>query len=508
MVPAVSKFGPFAFDREQMKLTRDGQAISLGGRGSALLAALADAKGGVVSKDALLQAAWPGTVVEENNLTQQIGALRRALGAWSDEREWIVTVSRVGYRLTWPTAAVSGMEISPPAIAVLPFESFSTDPEQNFLADGIVEELITALSRFRTFAVVARNSTFAYKGRAADVRDVARHLGVRYVLEGSVRRSGDKVRIAAQLIEGSGGVHLWAENFDGSVADIFDFQDEITSSVIGLIEPQIRKAEIERARRKRPDSLDAWDLYVQAVPLVYAASVAGYSQAINLLDRALSLAPDYVPALAFASWAHEKRKTLGGKAPAGVDDAGVAIGLAQRALNADPDNAMAMALLGWERILFRADFAGLALCVRAVELNPNSRAVLDIAAVAHLFAGDLDEVIACGKRALQLSPGAPDAYACIEHISSAHYYAGRFEEAAEWAQRSIDLEKDWVFSHVFLAASHAHLGRIDEAREEMKVALALAPDLTIAMGQDVPKRFPQRTKLWIEGLRLAGMPEG
>ena len=212
------------------------------------------------------------------------------------------------------------MEHGAPAVAVLPFENLSPDPEQSFLADGVVEEIITALSRFRTFAVVARNSTFAYKGRAMDVRDVARDLGVRYVLEGSVRRSGDKVRVAAQLIEGASGAHLWAEKFEGAVADIFDFQDEITRSVIGLIEPQIRKAEIERARRKRPESLDAWDLYVQALPLVYSANVPGYTEAIELLDRAIALEPDYAPALAVASWAHERRKTYGGIAPAGVDD--------------------------------------------------------------------------------------------------------------------------------------------------------------------------------------------
>ena len=294
------------------------------------------------------------------------------------------------YRLQPPSAVQGGQSLpAQPAlpdrasIAVLPFANMSSDPEQEYFADGIVEDIITALSRFRTFAVVARNSTFAYKGRAVDVRTVARDLGVRYVLEGSVRRSGDKVRVTAQLIEGASGAHLWAEKFEGAVADIFDIQDEITRSVIGLIEPQIRKAEIERARRKRPESIDAWDLYVQALPLVYAANVPGYTDAIVLLDRALALAPDYAPALALASWAHEKRKTFGGIAPAGVDDVETSLALAQRALDADPDDAMAMALLGWERILFRGDYAGLALCSRAVELNPNNRAVLDLAAVAH-----------------------------------------------------------------------------------------------------------------------------
>jgi adenylate cyclase len=396
-----------------------------------------------------------------------------------------------------------------PSLAVLPFENLSSDPEQTFFADGIVEDIITALSRFRTFAVVARNSTFAYKGRAVDVRTVARDLGVRYVLEGSVRRSASKVRVTAQLIEGASGAHLWAEKFDGAVADIFDIQDEITRSVIGLIEPQIRKAEIERARRKPPESIDAWDLYVQALPLVYAANVPGYSDAIAVLDRALSLAPDYAPALALSSWAHEKRKTFGGIAPAGVDDVEMSLALAQRALDADPDDALAMALLGWERIFFRGDYTGLALCSRAVALNPNNRVVLALAAVANIFAGDLDVAIACGMRALQLSPGAPDNYDCLEHIAAAHFFAGRFDEAAHWAQRSIELEKAFANSHLFLAASYAHLGRNEEARAAMSVALQLQPDFTMAMFLGgPPRRFPERTKLWVEGMRIAGMPEG
>ena len=250
-----------------------------------------------------------------------------------------------------------------------------------------------------------------------------------------MRRSGDRVRVAAQLIEGASGAHLWAEKFEGAVADIFDFQDEITRSVIGLIEPQIRKAEIERARRKRPESLDAWDLYVQALPLVYGANVPGYTEAIELLDRALALDPNYAPALALASWAHEKRKTYGGIAHRRAwTTSRMSLALAQRALEADPDDAMAMALLGWERILFRWDYGGLALCSRAVELNPNNRAVLDLAAVAQLFAGDLDQVIACGMRALQLSPGAPDAYMCSVHPAMVVDRAQRLGSRTEHAR--------------------------------------------------------------------------
>jgi tetratricopeptide (TPR) repeat protein len=237
--------------------------------------------------------------------------------------------------------------------------------------------------------------------------------------------------------------------------------------------------------------------------------VPAYTEAIALLDRAIALDPNYAPALALAAFAHEKRDTFGGTAPAGVNDEETSLAYARRALEIDPDDALAMALLGWERIMFKGDYAGLALCVRAVELNPNNRAVLDLAAVAHLHAGDLDDVIACGTRALRLSPGATDAYMCMNHISSAHFSAGRFEEAALWARRSIELEKDFIYSHLFLAASYAHLGEIEKARSAMEAALAVWPGRTIAMEEaDEAMRFPERRKLWIDGLRLAGMPEG
>lgn len=504
-------FGPFVLDPDARTLSRAGDLVPIGHRGLLILEKLLETPGEVVGKNALIDAAWPGLAIEESNLTVQIAALRKLLGAAAGGAEWIETMPRVGYRFVGSARKMDGdppmpAAHGPPAVAVLPFENLSSDPEQSFLADGLVEEIITALSRFRTFAVIARNSTFAYKGRAVDVREVARALGVRYVLEGSVRRSGDRVRVAAQLIDGASGAHLWAEKFEGALSDIFEFQDKITKSVIGLIEPRIRKAEIERARRKRPDNLDAWDLYVQSMPLVYAANVAGYTTAIDLLDRALALEPRYGPAMALASWAHEKRTTFGGTAPPGIDDAELALAFAQRALDVDPDDALAMALFGWERVLFRGDYAGLELCTRALDLNPNNKVVLDLAAVANIFAGDLEIAIACGTRAIELSPVASDAYHSVSHIALAHLLAARFEEAAAWSQRSIEIERGFVISHLTLAAACAHLGRLEEARASMRHARELRPD-TISFWQDAAIRLPERLRVWVDGLRMAGMPE-
>jgi TolB-like protein len=254
MTHARCSFGPFVLDPVCGQLQRNGKSVALGRRGLALLEALFDAEGRIVSKSDLMERGWPGSIVEEGNLTVQIAALRKALGQTPEGQEWIVTVPRVGYRLVRPGAAMKETEAPFPVLAVLPFSNLGGDPEQDYFADGVVDDVITALSRFRSFSVIARNSTFAYKGRNVDVRQVAKELGVRYVLEGSIRRAGNQLRITAQLIDGGSGAHLWAQNFDGALDDVFNFQDRITENVATVVEPHIKAAEIERSRRERPGS--------------------------------------------------------------------------------------------------------------------------------------------------------------------------------------------------------------------------------------------------------------
>ena len=228
-----STFGPFALDRERQALLRDGEAVPIGHRGYLILEALLDANGGTVSKSALLERAWPGLVVEEANLTVQIGALRKAMGA--DGETLIVTVPRIGYRLVRPAPPPAAMPPAPAAatIAVMPFANMSGDAEQDYFADGMVDEIITALSRFKTFAVISRTSSFVFKGKVVDIRAAAKELGVRYVLEGSVRRSGPRLRVTAQLVDAETGAHLWAEKFEGATEDIFDFQDPLPKASSG-----------------------------------------------------------------------------------------------------------------------------------------------------------------------------------------------------------------------------------------------------------------------------------
>ena len=503
MQGSLIRFGAFAFDRERLTLSRDGHPVGLNSRGAALLAALLDANGAIVRKEALMDAAWPGTLVEEGNLSVQIAALRRALGERQDGEEWIATVPRVGYRLVESRDEFEGNPLTRrPSIAVLPFLNLNSDREQDYFADGVVEEIITALSRFHTFAVVSRTSSFVYKDRAIDARAAARELGVRYLLEGSVRRSGDKVRVTAQLIDGESGAHLWAEKFDVALADIFDVQDAITGAVIGFIEPRIRRAEIERSRRKRPENLDAWELYVQALPMVYSPDVAGYTEAIELLERAIALDPGYTPALALASWAYEKRLSLGGDESARDEQTELSLSLAERALAADPDDPVAIGLMGWLRVLFRRDRDGVEMCERAVALNPNNRLVLNYAAVAHLFAGDLEKLLEYSRRALELSPGAPDNYVSFHDLASGYLASGRFEEAVMWGERSVRSNPGYLFSHVCLAAAYAHVGRLAEAREEISAALALRPNHVFA-DSDLLEVHQDRHRFWLEGVRLA-----
>lgn len=503
-MPSIS-LGPFSFNRELLSLQREGRPVGVSRPGAALLAAMLDANGAVLGKNALMEAGWPGTIVEEANLTVQIAALRKALGRTEDGGEWIITVPRVGYRLVRSTAEPASGR---PVIAVMPFVNLSSDAEQGFFADGLTDDLTTALSRFKTFAVVGRNSTVAYSGPGADVRETAAALAVRYVLQGSVRRAGARARVSAQLIEGETGTHLWGDRFEGEGEDIFDFQDSITESVIGVVEPRILKAEIERARHKRPERFDVWDLYVQALPLVHSGAVANWSRALELLDHAVTLDPAYAPALTLAAWAHSKRNHLGGPSlPNYQTDVEAALELGARAVAADPDEALALALHGWLHIHHKRDFSKLDLVLRAVALNPNNISVLDLAAVAHLRVGEFDEAMFLSTRALELSPGALQRWVFMMHIAGVHNAVGRYGQAIDVAKRAVELEPNHPNAHLALAIAYAQLGQIEAARQEVATAVRMRPDVTIAALMVDRMRYPERVANWVEGLRKAGLPD-
>ena len=394
------------------------------------------------------------------------------------------------------------------SIAVLPFANLSNDPDQEYFADGMVEDIITALSRFRRLFVIARNSTFVYKNRPVDVRQVARDLGVRYVLEGSVRKAADRVRFTAQLIDAVSGGHLWAERFDGDLEDVFDFQDRITDRVVGAIEPQIRRAEIERLRRKRPENLEAYDLFLQALPHAYCMRPDENTRALALFEEVRRLDPRFAPAAAFAAWCYEQRVTRRWPA-ARDDDAERAISLARAALASDTDDENAIAIAGFVLLRLSEDYdTAIAALQRATELNPNNAFVRMNAGWGNIFAGGLDEAMTHFERAREVSPSDPAAFYVLTGLAMGHAQQGRFEEAVAMAGASAALYGDWDATYSVLALANAHLGRLDDARAAARRLLELLPNATVSAYKDfLHFRHPERLVLVQQGLRIAGLPE-
>ncbi len=403
-----------------------------------------------------------------------------------------------------------GVTVEPrrPSVAVLPFDNMGGDDEQEYFADGVVEDIITALSRFKDFAVIARNSSFVYKGRAVDVREVSRELGVRYLLEGSVRRSGNRLRITAQLIDAATGAHLWADKFDGTLEDVFDFQDRITATVASIVEPAIRWAEIERSRRERPDSVEAYDLYLRALPMHLSQTEAANAEAIALLLKAIELEPNNPTYLVYAGNAMLHRAAQGWPA-IGDDDHQRGIELVERALANARDDAVILSLCAMMLIHNVKDYdRGLELSRRAVALNPNNLTVMMFAGIAQLHLGSLDEAIAYSEHAIRLSPAVDGAHWPLTAIAHAHVVRGDYEQAIAWAKRSVSSNPSYVCTYWMLAAANAHLGRMDEARRHVATLKRLAPESTISRIWDgQPQKDASRLAAVLEGLRMAGLEE-
>jgi TolB-like protein/class 3 adenylate cyclase len=405
-------------------------------------------------------------------------------------------------------AAVASEQFGKPSIAVLPFTNLSGDPEQEYFVDGMVEDIITALSRFNQLFVIARNSTFTYKGRAVDVRQVAKDLGVRYVLEGGVRKSGKRVRITGQLIDAITGVHLWADRFDGDLEAVFELQDKITASVVGAIEPTVRKAEIERARRKPMDNLEAYDLYLRALPHVYAMRPDENRMGFEHLRMAIDLDPANAPALAHAAWCIEQRLTRGWSAITD-DDKGIAIGFARRALATGSDDAHAIVVAGFVLIMVARDYAaGLDAARRLLEKNPGSGFVNFIAGNAMGIAGEPEEARELLKRAMALGPLDPSFYMYLMIAGWAELFCGRPAQALPLIERSIGLNPDWDSTYWALIPTYVQLGRLSDAQAALVKYQTLAPGMTVSrLQQLLPLKRPEALQMTLEGLRAAGLPE-
>jgi len=393
-----------------------------------------------------------------------------------------------------------------PSIAVLPFVNISGDPEQEYFADGMVEEIITTLSRIRWLFVIARNSTFTYKGRAVDVKQVSRELGVRYVLEGSVRKGGNRVRITAQLIDATTGAHLWADRFDGSLEDVFELQDKVAISVAGVIEPTLRQAEIERARRKRPDSLDAYDLYLRALPDAVAAMPEDADKALALLDKAIELEPNFAAAHALIAWCHEQRYLRGGMQE---ETRLAAVRHARRAIATGGDDAVALATAGFVIAVCGRDYeTALTAFDRSFALSSSSALALGLSSIVRAWKGDDAIAVEQANRALRLSPFDPLIFLPYVGLAYAHFAAGRFEETVAAASLATQANPRFIVPIILHAAALGSLDRSEDAKTVVQRLLELQPGIAVATAI-LSARYvnPKNIAALADALRRAGLPE-
>ncbi|HEX2134940.1 MAG TPA: adenylate/guanylate cyclase domain-containing protein [Microvirga sp.] len=395
-----------------------------------------------------------------------------------------------------------------PSIAVLPFTNMSGDPEQEYFADGVVEDIITALSHFPRLFVIARNSSFTYKGRAVDVRQVGQELGVRYVLEGSVRRSGERLRLTGQLIDCRDGTHLWAERFDGSVADVFELQDDMTARVVGAIAPRLQAAEIERSKRNRPDSLDAYDIYLRALAAVREMTLEASHEALALVDRALKIDPDYAVAAGLGAWACTLRVAQNWPVDREAEKT-LAVRLGRLAVLKGQNDAEALASGGYALAFLGGELQeGLRAIERAITLNPNSATALAHAGWVRNYSGQPRQAIEALRRSIRLSPRDPMLYRPQAALSFAHLMLEEFDEAIAWGRRAVEENPNYTVTYRPLACALAHTGRLEEARGVVRRLSALVPDLSLRrLVENEVFRHSGRLDFILDGLRTAGIPE-
>ncbi len=528
-------FEDYVLDQERRELTLRGHVVAVGPQAFDLLLQLVNNRDRVVSKDDLLKAVWNGRIVSESTITSHINAVRKAIGDSGEEQRLVRTVARKGYRFVGEItvdeidgarqpdgpgageiASVEPKQAPPsslvlpdkPSITVLPFHNLSGDPEQEYFADGMVEDIIAALSRIRWLFVIARNSSFTYKGRAVDVKGVGQELGVRYVLEGSVRKSGNKVRITGQLIDATNGTHIWAERFEGLLDDIFELQDQIAESVVGAISPQLERAEIERAKRKPTDSLDAYDYYLRGMAKLHSGTREAVEVALPMFYKAIELDPEFASAYGMAAWCHFWRK-LNGWMSDRTREIAEGIRLARLAVTLGRDDAVALTRGGHALAHLAGDVdGGIALLDRARLLNPNLAPAWYLGGILRALRGETDEAIENLTHAVRLSPLDPEMFRMQVGMALANFFAGHFDAASAWAEKALGNLPTLLPSVALMAASHALSGRMDKAKQAIQRLHELEPSLRVSNLKDwLPIQRPEDLSRFADGLRLAGLPE-
>ncbi len=523
-------FDDCVLDLDRRELRRAEVAVAIPPKVFDLLAYLACQRERVVSRTDLIDSVWDGRIVSESTLASHINAVRKAVGDDGQQQRVIRTMARKGFRFTatvqvtdaktgtgrrdsesrqLPDTAVLPLLLpDKPSIAVLPFLNLSGDREKDYLADGVVEDIIAALSRYRWLFVVARNSSFTYKNRNVDIKQIGRELGVRYVLEGSWRNAQNHFRVTGQLIEAATGGHLWADRFEGVMGDIFKFQDQMTESVVGAIAPQLEQAEIARARHKATESLDAYDHYLRGMAQLQAGTRDSIRQALPLFQLAQEADPEFASAYAMAGWCYCWRKVN-----RWMDDPSLeyaeGVRLARRAVELGKNDAVALTRGGHTLAHLAGDFhGGIALLDKALLLNPNLAAAWFLGAYLRLWHGETTSSITYFERAMRLSPLDPELYRMQAGMAAAHLFERHYDEAKAWAEKAFRELPSFLLVAVVLAACHALSESVSDAQRAMDHVRKLAPDLRLSNITDwLPIHNTENLAILVDGLRKAGLPD-
>ena len=523
----IYQFGPCILDTARRELRRAGRLVAVEPQVFDVLKYLIEARDRVVSRDDLLEAVWNGRIVSEATLSSRVNSARTAIGDTGAEQRLIRTLPRKGLRFVGAVQETANASPKPPgnaapadtvawrvgaklpSVAVLAFTNMSGDPEQDYFADGVAEEIITALSRSSGLFVIARNSSFTYKGKAIDVRQVGQELGVGYVLEGSVRRSRERLRIVGQLVDAVSGAYLWSDRFDGDPRDIFELQERVAECVAAAIEPALQLAEIGRLRRDPPARLEAYDLLLRAYALLSDFSAVGMKGALACLDQSLAIDADYAPAMAAAAYCRAQCHFQGWMQQ---DDAGraKAVRLAWRAVEIAPNDAQVLwmtAFAVWNMATTERDRAR-ELFSRSLLINPNSAMALTLAGWIETMCGNGAAGRDMVLRAERLNPRDPRGWLMSGVMALAAAIDEDYPEAVRWAERALAQNRRFAVALRVLAVALVKLGQRDRAEKAVQELLEIEPQLTVSdFFARIPMPLESMAKTYADALRAAGLPE-